>query len=105
MLALKMLFNTASPERDYPKSATVQNCFSVSEIVTIYSLRIVCSTVQSASKRRCTVSKFAQRRTSNKRFKFVRYALWDCVPQPLNLNVMFYLPSSRRLEQENRMWI
>jgi hypothetical protein len=87
MLALKMLFNTASPERDYPKSATVQNCFSVSEIVTIYSLRIVCGTVQSASKRRCTVSKFAQRRTSNKRFKFVRYALWDCVPQPLNLHV------------------
>jgi hypothetical protein len=87
LLALKMLFNIASPERNYPKSATVQNCFSVSEIATIYSPRFAGHTVKSASKQSCIVSKVAQRRTSNKRFKFVRFAHWDCVPQPLNLNV------------------
>jgi hypothetical protein len=82
-----MLFNTALADRNYPKSATVQNCFSVSKIATIYSPRFICGIVQSASKRSCTASKVAQRRTSNKRFKFVRCAHWDCVPQPLNLNV------------------
>jgi hypothetical protein len=87
MLALKMLFNTALADRNYPKSATVQNCFWVSEIATNYSPRFACGTVQSASKRSFIASKFAQRRTSNKRFKFVRFALWDCVPQPLNLVV------------------
>ena len=61
--------------------------FLVSEIATIYSPRFTCSTVQSASKQSCTASKFAQRRTSNKRFKFVRFALWDGVPPPLNLVV------------------
>jgi hypothetical protein len=80
-------FKVASHDRFYPKSATVQNCFLVNEIATIYSPRFTCGTVQSASKRSCIASKFAQRRTSNKRFKFVRCALWDCVPQPLNLVV------------------
>jgi hypothetical protein len=51
MLALKMLFNTALADRNYPKSATVQNRFSVSEIATIYSPRFTGGTVQSASKR------------------------------------------------------
>jgi hypothetical protein len=87
MLALQMLLNTASLGRFYPKSATVQNWFLVSEIATIYSSRFTFGIVQSASKRSCTASKFAQRRTSNKRFKFVRCAHWDCVPQPLNLIV------------------
>jgi hypothetical protein len=87
MLALKMLFNIASHDLNYPKSASVQNWFLVSEIATIYSPRFACFIVKSASKRSCTASKFAQRRTSNKRFKFVRFALWDCVPQPLNLIV------------------
>jgi hypothetical protein len=88
MLALQTLFKVASLGRFYPKSATVQNRFSVSEIATIYSPRFTGGTVQTASKRSCTASLFAQRRSSNKRFKFVRCALWDCVPQPLNLVVM-----------------
>jgi hypothetical protein len=85
-----MLFNTASLGRFYPKSATVQTWFLVSEIATIYSSRFTFCIVQSASKRSCTASKFAQRRTSNKRFKFVRCALWDGVPPPLNLVVIHH---------------
>jgi hypothetical protein len=53
----------------------------------LYSPRFACFIVQSASKRSRVFSKFAQRRTSNNTFKFVRCALWDCVPQPLNVNV------------------